>query len=214
MSKWFSKLIIVTISIIITAIGASLAMKAAVGVGAWDALSQSVSRVIDIKVGTFSMILNISCVVVQLILLRKDFKVKHVLQIFVSILLGIVVNFMYYEVLSNISIDNYLISVGLFILSCIICAIGVSTALLINLVSFPLEACCMVVAEKINKKFGPIRQLVDIVSIVIAMGVALAFRDTITVREGTIIAMVIYGPMLDWIMRFISPRLRKLELID
>lgn len=214
MKKVINKSIIVAISMVITAIGASLGMKAAVGIGAWDALSQSISTVLNIKVGTFSMILNISCVLIQLILLKKEFKINHVIQIFVSVLIGVVVNFMFYEVLSKFTIDSYFISILLFTLSILVCAISVSVIMVINFVSFPLESCCMVIAKKTNKNFGLIRQAVDIIAVVIAIVIAVIFNNNITVREGTIIGMILFGPMLNIFMRAMNPGLKKLELVD
>jgi uncharacterized membrane protein YczE len=208
------KFIVVTIGIITTAIGATLGLKAAIGVSAFDALSQSASTVLDVKIGTFTMILNISCVLVQLLLLKKDFKLNHALQVFVSILLGFVVNFMFYDVFSKLTINSYFTSMFLFILSVIICAIGVSMIMALNFVSFPLESCCMVVANKLNKKFGSIRQLVDVICIIIAISIALAFKNRITVREGTIIGMLVYGPMIDLFINLMKPGLRKLNLVD
>lgn len=214
MRKFIYKLIIVAINVIITGIGASLGLKAAVGVGAWDALSQSISRVVDIKVGTFSMMLNISCVLIQLVLLKKEFKINHVIQIFVAVLLGSVVNFMVYDVYSKITISNYFINILLLVSSCIICALSVSVIMAINFISFPLESCCMVISKKINKKFGSIRQFVDILSIIIALFIAFIFNQDITVREGTIIAMIIFGPLLDLFIKMMMPTLRRLDLVD
>lgn len=199
---------------ILTAMGASLGIKAAIGVGAWDALSLSVSRVINIKVGTFSMFLNISCVLIQLALLKKEFKLTHVSQIFVSVLLGVVVNFMIYNVYSQFTIDSYYINMALLILSVLICSVAVSLIMSINLICFPLESCCMVIAERINRKFGSIRQFVDILAIVISLGLSFAFKDPITVREGTVIAMIIFGPLLDIFMRNMKTGLVKIKLMD
>lgn len=203
----------VAIAMIITAMGASLGIKIAIGVGAWDALSQSISMVLGVKVGTFSMILNISCVLVQVFLLKDRFKFNHLAQIGVSILLGTVVNFMIYKVLSEIMIDNYFISMSLFILSVVMCALGIAMITAINLISFPLESCCMVLSKKINKNFGSIRQGVDIIAIIISLIITFIFKNSMTVREGTIIAMLIFGPMLDLFVKLISPSLRKLSLI-
>lgn len=203
----------VAIAMIITAIGASLGIKIAIGVGAWDALSQSISMVLGVKVGTFSMILNISCVLVQVFLLKDRFRFNHLAQIGVSILLGTVVNFMIYKVLSEIMIDNYFISMSLFILSVVMCALGIAMITAINLISFPLESCCMVLAKKINKNFGSIRQGVDIIAIIISLIITFIFKNSMTVREGTIIAMLIFGPMLDLFVKLMSPSLRKLSLI-
>lgn len=214
MFKSVQKLLIVVISMITTAVGASLGIKAAVGVGAWDALSLSVSGVIDMKVGTFSMIMNISCVLLQLILLKKEFKINHVVQIFVAILLGFVVNFMIYDVYSKFTIDSYWINVLLLILSVIICAASISVIMAINLVTFPLESVCMIISKKINKNFGFIRQFVDVLSIVIALAVSFLFNESITVREGTVIAMILFGPLLNVFMKLMMPKLKSARLVE
>ncbi|PRR83776.1 YczE/YyaS/YitT family protein [Clostridium vincentii] len=212
MNKVIGKCIIAALSVIIVGIGASLSLKAAVGVSAWSALSQSIATGINIKVGTISMLQNISCVLIQLILLKKEFKVVHSLQVLVSVLLGLIVNFMLYDVLSSVIINNYFINVLLILLGTLLCVVGVSVLMVIDFISFPLEACCMVISKKINIKFGIIRQFVDILSIVFALGIAFIFKESITVREGTIIAMIIFGPMVDLFMKIIMPRLKKLEL--
>lgn len=214
MRKFIKNIILLTICVIITATGASLALKAAVGVGAWDALSQSISSVLGIKVGTFSMILNISCVVIQIILLKKNFKPIQLLQIFIAVLLGSVVNFMYYDVFSRFTINNYFMKLILLVLSQVICAVGVASLVTINFISFPLESCCMVISKRRNKNFGFIRQLVDIISILISLAVALIFKDNIAVREGTIISMLIFGPMLNLFMKIFTPILIKFNIME
>jgi len=213
MNKVISKCIIAILCVIIVGIGASLALKAAVGVGAWDALSQSISSGVYIKVGTISMVLNISCVLIQLVLLKKEFKVLHAAQILVAVLLGVVVNFMLYDIFSKFIISNYFINITLLLLGLVLCAVGVSVIMALDFISFPLEGACMVISKKLNKKFGMIRQFVDILSIVFALGFAFIFQQSITVREGTIIGMLIYGPMLDLFMKIIIPRLEQLDLV-
>jgi uncharacterized membrane protein YczE len=213
MNKKINRIIMVSMAMIITAMGASLGIKIAIGVGAWDALSQSISMVLGVKVGTFSMILNISCVLVQIFLLKGGFKFNHLAQIGISILLGNIVNLMVYEIFAELAIDNYFISISLFILSVVICSLGIAMITAINLISFPLESCCMVLAKKINKNFGSIRQGVDIIAIIISLIITFIFKNSMTVREGTIIAMLIFGPMLDFFVKLMSPSLRRLSLI-
>jgi uncharacterized membrane protein YczE len=213
MKKMILSLLFISINIVITGIGASLGIKAAVGVGAWDALSQSLSTVIGMKIGTFSMLLNISCVALQLLMLGKRFKPIALLQVFVAILLGYVVNFMYYTIYANIIIDNYFVNLILFVLSIFIIVIGVANIMAMNFISFPLEGACLVISDRFKLNFGKVRQGADILSIIIALVVAISFKDTITVREGTVIGMLLFGPLLDRIMRFVKPRLIKMGLV-
>jgi len=214
MNKTIHKLFILTISVIVLGMGVSLALKVAIGVGAWDALAQSISGIVNIKVGTIAMSLNISCVFIQLILLKKEFKIKHVLQIVVAILLGSVVNFILYDVLSNFTINNYVLKILLLIVAYVICAISVSVIMAINFVSLPLEGSCMVIAARTSKKFGTLRQYVDIISIVIILGITFIFNQSLPIREGTVIGMIIFGPMLDFFMKLMMPTLKKLDLVN
>lgn len=213
MKKMLLSLLFISFNIIITGIGASLSIKAAVGVGAWDALSLSISTVIGMKIGTFSMILNISCVVLQLLMLGKRFKPIALLQVFVAILLGYVVNYMYYTIYANVVIDNYFINLILFVVSIVIIVIGVANIMAMNFISFPLEGACLVISDRFKLNFGKVRQGVDILSIIIALVVAFSFQNAITVREGTVIGMLMFGPLLDRIMRFVKPILEKMGLV-
>lgn len=213
MKKTILAFLFISLNIVITGIGASLGLKAAVGVGAWDALSQSVSTVIGMKIGTFSMLLNISCVVVQLLMLGKKFKPISFLQVFVAVLLGYVVNFMYYEAYKNIVIDSYFINLGLYIVSVLIIVVGVANIMAMNFISFPLEGACLVVSDRFKLNFGKVRQWVDIISIIIALSVAFIFKDTITVGVGTVIGTLLFGPLLNRVMNFAKPRLEKLGLV-
>ena len=212
MKNTIQKLAIVIPAMIITAMGASLGIKAAVGVGAWDALSISVCQVIGMKVGTFSMIMNITCVGIQLAILKKDFKLIHASQVLVSVLLGGVVNFMIYNIFARFTITSYAVNLALLVASVLICSVAISVIMTINLITFPLESCCMVIAQKTGKSFGFLRQMVDVAAIVISLGLSLAFADPIQVREGTLIAMVLFGPLLNLIMPRLKPGFAKVKL--
>lgn len=213
MKKTILTFLFISINIVITGIGASLGIKAAVGVGAWDALSQSVSTVIGMKIGTFSMLLNISCVVVQLLMLGKKFKPLSILQVFVAILLGNVVNFMLYDVYANLVINSYFLNLAIYVVSVLIIVVGVANIMAMNFISFPLEGACLVVSDRYNLNFGKVRQWVDIIAIIIALVVAFVFKDNYTVGVGTVIGMVMFGPLLDRIMNFVRPKLDKMGLV-
>lgn len=200
--------------IMIAATGVAFGLKAAVGVGAWDAFSQATSMVTGIKVGTFSMMMNLSCVLVQLVILKKDFKLISFLQIFMAILLGFFVNLVFYEGLANVTIDSYLINMLIYIVSLIIIIMAVALIMSINFLSFPLEAACMAVASKSKLKFGTIRQLVDLFAIAGALLIAISFQNPIPVREGTVIGMLLFGPMIAWFIPRFQPFVKRLGLTD
>ena len=71
------------------------------------------------------MFCNFLCIFVQVAILRRKFKPIQLLQIPVCILLGLIVNFMLYEVYSNFTINTYWMNVGLLILGYIVSAFAV-----------------------------------------------------------------------------------------
>jgi len=198
MSIFIKKTLWTFFFVLIGAIGVSMGLKAAVGVGAWDAFSQSFSYITSIKVGTFSMMLNISCVLLQLILLKRAFKPLAFLQIGMAILLGIMVNLVYYDIMSTWVITSLLLRYVMLISSLLIVIFALSMIMSIDFLSFPLEAACMVVSTKTNISFSKLRQGVDVVCIVIAVGISLLYQVPFTVREGTIFGMIMFAPLLSY----------------
>lgn len=203
-----------TFLIMIAATGVGLSLKAAVGVGAWDAFSQVASSAAGIRVGTFSMMMNLSCVLVQLAILRKDFRLMALLQIPMAILLGFFVNVVFYEVLYNVNIDSYLVNLLIYMGSLVVVIMAVALIMSINFLSFPLEAACMAVASKTKVRFGTVRQLVDVSAIFGALLIAVSFQKPIPVREGTVIGMLLFGPSLAWFIPRVQPLVKKLGLTD
>lgn len=212
--KQLKRILLLSILIVIVGLGASLTLKVAIGVGAWDALAQSFSYLFGIKVGTIGMILNISCVLGQWLILRKNFHFKHLLQVPVVILLGMVINFIFYDVLGAITIDSYIIKLVLLLVALLVLAFAVACVLVLDVVTFPLEAFCLALAKKTKWPFAVIRQSADILSILLAVILTFGFALPLTLREGTIIGMLIFAPLLGYFMKMIKPLFKKLELID
>lgn len=198
----------------IAATGVAFSLKAAVGIGAWDAISQATSLVIGIKVGTFSMIMNISCVLLQLVVLQKAFKPIYFLQIGMAILLGLVVNIVFYDVLGSFVLTSYTLRLIVYIASLFVIIIAVSLIMSIDFLSLPLEAACQAVATKTTISFAALRQGVDFVSIVLAIILSLTFSNPIPVREGTVIGMLIFGPMLGVFIPRFKPFVKRLGLLQ
>lgn len=208
----FKRSVFVLLGVILVSFGASLTLKAAVGVGAWDAVSQSVSLLTGIKVGTFAMFLNGSCVVGQLIVLHKNFNVSRILQIGVAILLGVFVNYFYYDLFGSIVLDTYWIRLVTFIIAMIILSFAVAAVMVIDVVTFPLEALCMVVTNKTGWNFSKLRQWVDIGSIIFSLAITFLLAQPLVVREGTVIGMFMFGPLLGFFMHKLEPSFKKLNL--
>lgn len=196
-----------------TGLACALSLKAAIGVGAWDAFAQALSSILHIKVGTMGMILNCSCIVGQLVILKKEFRPIQLLQVLVSIILGSVVNFMLYDILV-FEINTYFVRLALILLAYVLCAIFVGGIMVLDLVTFPLEGLCMALEKVLPFKFSQIRQAVDVICIVIGVVLSLLLNVPLAVREGTIIGMVLFAPLMGKFMEIEKPLFKKWGLID
>lgn len=208
------RIILCFFMIILISFGASLTLKASIGVGAWDALALTGSSITGIQVGTVGMILNFACIFIELIILRKNFKIKHALQIVLCFIVGYTVNFFFYDVLGGIDLSNYFVRVAILILGYVINAFTVAVIMLLDVVTFALEGACMAISNKTGTKFHVLRQGVDVVCIVIAIIMAFVFNVSLAVREGTVIGMLIFGPIMGIFIRLLKPVFKKLDLTD
>ena len=204
--------ILVVFCFIMIGFGCAFTLKAAVGVGAWDALGQTGYDLLGIKAGTVSMVLNCSCVLIQILILKKDFRLVQLLQIPCSIVFGYVTNFVLYDLLSALTIDSYILNVLLFIFGICWNAFFVSTIMCIDAVTTALEGACAAMTKVLPFQFSVIRQAVDVISICIILAIVFIFQIPSSIREGTVIATVIFGPMLGIFMKYIQPVINRLDL--
>lgn len=212
--KTIKRILAVIFSVTMVSVGCALTLKAAIGVGAWDALSQTGSEIFSIPVGTVGMICNFICIAIQIILLKNNFKKIQLLQIPLSILLGTIINFVLYDVFSSFVVDTYIMQIGLLILGYIVCAFFVGAVMVLDLVTFALESACMAVSNITGKKFHVLRQTVDVVCVIVVFILAFSLDVPLAIREGTIIGMLIFGPLMGIFMKILKPIFKKLDLLE
>lgn len=211
--KNFKKYIAIIIFVSLNACACALALKAAIGVSAWDAFSQTLSYLFNIKVGTMGIILNCSCIIGQIIILKKDFKPIQLLQAVVSFILGIVINFMLYHVYT-FEIHSYFINILLLIIAYIFIALFVGAVMAINLVTFALEGFCLALERVIPMEFSKIRQAVDIICILLCLLLSFVLDLPLAIREGTIIGMIMFAPLMGYFMKIEKKLFQKWGIID
>lgn len=176
----------------------AFAMKAGIGVLPVDAAIATIADVINIKVGTFSMLFHGSFFVGQIIIEKKNFKKTELLQILYITLGGSVLNFFLYTVLQNVEFTFYPIRLIVCVVAFVISAFGCTMVLETHLMRTPMEGFIQMVADIIGTTMGKLRQRIDIVLVIISVVLTLIFRTDWTLREGTIIAALIFGPAMDF----------------
>lgn len=83
----------------------------------------------------------------------------------------------------------------------------------LNIVTFPFESFAMVLSKYTKFSYGQIRLALDILCIGFSLVFTLIFTSPFTIREGTILSALTFGPLLTLYMPTIEKLLRKWNLI-
>jgi uncharacterized membrane protein YczE len=191
------------IGIIIIYSSVAVAMKAGIGVLPVDAAIATIADVIEMKVGTFSMLFHGSFFVGQIVIEKKQFRKTELLQILYIVLGGTVLNFILYVILKDLTFTFYPIRLIACVLAFIVSAFGCTMVLETHLMRTPMEGCIQLIAERIGSKMGSLRQKIDIGLVLLSVILTLIFDTDWTLREGTIVAALIFGPTMDFWKKYV-----------
>ena len=185
----------------------AFAIKAGLGVMPVDAAINTIAEVLHIKVGTFSMVFHGSFFVGQILIEKKNFRKTEFLQLLYITLGGSVLNFFLYTLLKNVSFSFYPIRLVVAVCAFFVSAFGVTLVLETHLMRTPMEGCIQLIADRIGTPNGKLRQKIDIGLVLLSVALTLIFHTQWALREGTIIAALIFGPAMDfWKKKVFTPK--------
>lgn len=127
-----------------------------------------------LSVGTFTLLVNTSMILIQLALLRKDFKAKHLMQIVASALFGYLIDGCMWA-LAWLHPAGFLSRLGLTLLGALVTAFGVSVEVAANAWMLSAEMTVAAFCKVFGKSFGPVKVVMDSLMVVIAALLCLLF---------------------------------------
>lgn len=185
----------------------AFAMKAGLGVLPVDAAIATIADVLSIKVGTFSMAFHSCFLLGQIFMERKSFRKTELLQILYITLGGSVLNFFLYTLLKDVTFTLYPVRLIIAIAAFLVSAFGCTMVNETHLMRTPMEGCIQLIADRIGTPAGKLRQKIDIGLVLVSVVLTLIFGTDWTLREGTIIAALIFGPAMDfWKKKVFTPK--------
>ena len=84
--------IILTAGLLVNSLGVSLITKAELGTSPISSIPYVLSLNLPFSLGAFTVIFSLFLILLQLVILKKNFKLEHVLQIPVSVAFGIFID--------------------------------------------------------------------------------------------------------------------------
>lgn len=184
--------IISILALVVLAFGVSMMVKPEVGLGPWDALTATISELTGFKFGTASIVSNIVMILLQLLILRRRFKLSYWTQVPIIFGFGYVINFFLYQVL-QFTMTEYFSRMLLFALGNVVAAFAISVLVTIDIVAMPPEIFSSAVSKVFKFEFSNVRLGVDIASVIICLLSTLLLSTTLQIREGTIVSIIVFN---------------------
>jgi uncharacterized membrane protein YczE len=181
------------IGLFVNSFGVSFVTRANLGTSPISSIPYTLSLGFKPTLGMFTLYMSILLIVIQMILLRRNFKKQYLLQIPVSILFSWFID-LTMNLLSFMNPDTYVMSFISLIVGCAILGVGVYLEVVANVVMLPGESFVNVVSVTFHKDFGKTKVIFDSSMTIIAGVIGFViFHKIIGVREGTVIAALLVG---------------------
>ena len=185
--------IIFLIGLFINSLGVSLVTKADLRTSPISSIPYVLSLNFPFTLGQFTIAFSLLLILIQLTILRRNFKMEHLLQIPISILFGYFID-LTMMLLFFVNPESYISSVAYLLIGCLVLGFGVYTEVLANVAMLPGESFVRAVSSTWKTEFGSTKVAFDVSLTVIAAALSLIFSHRLNgVREGTVIAALLVG---------------------
>ncbi len=199
--------LIFLVGLFVNSLGVSLITKANLGTSPISSIPYVLSLNFPFTLGNFTIFFSIFLIVLQLIILRKNFKLEHILQIPVSIIFGYFID-LTMILFSWVNPEAYIMKIVYLLIGCLILGVGVYMEVLADVVMLPGESFVRAIVLTWKTNFGTTKICFDVSMSVIAAVLSFVFAGSLAgVREGTVIAALLVG----FIARLIGKKLAFLK---
>lgn len=181
-------------------LGVAFSLKSGLGSAPVSSIPYTINLIWAIEIGIATFIFQLFLVIIELILLRKNFRKKHFLQIFIGVLFAAFTSFSV-ALLDFIPIADGLITGLLMIaLSIFFIALGLFFYVPANIIPLSVEGVTQAIAIVSNKPFSTIKVYFDITVVLTSLTLSYLFLGNFgSVGIGTVLAAIFVGITVKYI---------------
>ncbi len=177
----------------VNGLGVSFITKAGLGTSPITSIPYTLSLGFTPTVGMFTLVFNIFLVILQVILLRRNFQLQNLLQLPIIALFSFFID-LTMSLLGFIQPETYVLKVISLVIGYLILGFGVFMEMVANVAMLPGEATVRAVSDVFSTDFGKTKIAFDSSMTVIAAILSFIMSKHLDgVREGTIVAAILVG---------------------
>ena len=192
-TELIKRYIFLLVGLFVNGLGVSFITKAGLGTSPITSIPYTLSLGFTPTVGMFTLVFNIFLVILQVILLRRNFQLQNLLQLPIIALFSFFID-LTMSLLGFMQPETYAMKVVSLIVGCLILGFGVFMEMVANVAMLPGEATVRAVADVFSTDFGKTKIAFDSsMTIIAAILSFIMFKHLDGVREGTIVAAILVG---------------------
>ena len=181
-------------------LGVAFSIKSGLGSAPVSSIPYAMDLIWAIEIGVATFIFHAILVLIELVLLRRNFKPKHFMQVFVGVLFG---------AFTSISVslmgfippaDNFIVALLMSVLSIFLIALGLFFYVPTNIIPLSVEGVTQAIAIVTNRPFPKIKVYFDVCVVLTALIISYAFLGSFgSVGIGTILGALFIGITVKYI---------------
>lgn len=191
------RFLVYIVGLFIMTLGISLSVKSNLGVSPVSSIPYTITCITGLEMGKATILFHIVLVVMQILILRKAFQMKNLLQVVVGVIFGYFTTFSNYLFSFLPTPENMTVRLLMMLGSTVLIAVGIFFYLPADIVPLAGEGAMKAVSDTTHIAFNKVKVGFDISMVIISLISCLVALGTLgSVGVGTIIAAVLVGSVL------------------
>ena len=204
MSTLIKRYFFFILGLIINSFGVAFITKSTLGTSQISSIPYVLSlKFTNLSFGQTTFIFNMLFILIQLLILKKDFHPIQFLQVLANILFSFFIDISML-VLAWLNPQTLTLRILSLLIGCAILAIGISVEVAPDVIKVPGEGIVHAISRVSGIEFGKVKIRFDVTLIIMATLLSFLFFHKLNgIGLGTIISAVLVGPMISFVNRYL-----------
>lgn len=209
-NETFRRYFVFLISLFFTGVGIAFVRHSGIGVTPISSVANVMSvAYTNVSFGMWLMMWNFLLILIQILILRRDFDKIQLLQIPLSVIFGFFTD-LGGIIANRFPVESYYFQWMSTLIGTVILSFGISIAVIANVVMNSGDAAVKAISDKTGIAYGNVKIAFDVVSVLLSVILSLLwFREIIGTREGTVFAAIFTGVFVKMMIPNIKNDLEK-----
>lgn len=189
----------------IMTLGIAISVKSDLGVSPVSSIPYTITCVFGIEMGKATILFHIGLVLLQILVLRKAFQAKNLLQVVVGVIFGYFTTFCNYLMTFLPDPHNLLVRLGMMLISVFLIAFGIFLYVPTDIMPLAGEGAMLAISQVSGVAFSTVKIIFDCSMVAISLVTCLVMLHALgSVGVGTIAAAVLVGVALKGITKVLG----------